>query len=115
MNKLLATLAAVAMLSGCAAWTTPSTYSNHSTAAGNAIVAQGRAAQYAAMANTSYNCPSCASGQPALDAYGNPRHAAQAMAVPAPPGERFIEAVAQDFLDNLRWAISRKTYEALYD
>ena len=38
----------------------PSTYQNKSTKDGNVVTATGRAAEGAASANTSHNCPTCA-------------------------------------------------------
>ena len=62
MNKAILLLAIGVMLSGCG--TIGSRYENTNTPYGNNVVATGRAAAFAASANTSHNCPSCAvSGQ----------------------------------------------------
>ena len=47
------------LASGCSMFE-PSTYENNSTKDGNAVTATGKAAEGAANANTSHNCPSCA-------------------------------------------------------
>jgi hypothetical protein len=98
------------MLGGCATWTTPSTYSNYSTPTGNIVQAKGQAAQYAAAANTSYNCPSCLGGSSAHNAMSSGR---VVTSLRDSPREEFVEEVARDFYDNLRWAIRRKTNDWL--
>ena len=45
--------------SGCSTFQS-SNYTNYNTPYGNVVKASGRAADNAALANTSYNCPSCA-------------------------------------------------------
>jgi hypothetical protein len=57
MNKLLIVLMTLSIV-GCSTFQ-PSTYENTSTAAGNVVVATGRAADNAASSNTTHNCPSC--------------------------------------------------------
>jgi hypothetical protein len=51
----------VLVVSGCSSFQA-SHYENRSTAAGTVVTATGKAAEVAAAANTSHNCPSCASG-----------------------------------------------------
>ena len=47
------------LVSGCSMFE-PSAYENRSTKDGNVVTATGRAAEGAASANTSHNCPTCA-------------------------------------------------------
>ena len=47
------------LASGCSMFE-PSTYENKSTKDGNVVTATGKAAEGAASANTSHNCPTCA-------------------------------------------------------
>ena len=102
-------------LTSCAAWTTPSTYTNHNTPTGNVVTAQGKAAVNAASANTSHNCPSCGNGNSQAsngngyyDRYGVYHQ------VPESAEEQFIDGVKEDLYNNLRWMISRKTVEVIY-
>ena len=53
---------ALVMLGGCSSFQ-ESHYSNTSTPEGNVVVATGRAADVAAAANTTHNCPSCSQEQ----------------------------------------------------
>jgi hypothetical protein len=58
--RICSTLAFVAfVVSGCSMFE-PSTYENKSTKDGNVVTATGKAAEGAASANTSHNCPTCA-------------------------------------------------------
>ena len=58
--KICSGLTFVALLaSGCSMFE-PSAYENRSTKDGNVVTATGRAAEGAASANTSHNCPTCA-------------------------------------------------------
>ena len=58
--KICSVLTFVALLvSGCSIFE-PSAYENRSTKDGNVVTATGRAAEGAASANTSHNCPTCA-------------------------------------------------------
>ena len=50
---------AVLLLGGCTTFES-STYENRSTKEGTVVTATGRAAEVAAGANTSHNCPTCA-------------------------------------------------------
>lgn len=50
---------AVVSAVGCSSFQ-PSTYTNYNTPYGNVIQATGKSADNAGLANTSYNCPSCA-------------------------------------------------------
>jgi uncharacterized protein (UPF0333 family) len=54
----LLTLVFLIISSGCSSFQT-SNYVNYNTPYGNVIKASGRAADNAAQANNSYNCPSC--------------------------------------------------------
>jgi len=49
-----------------------STYQNRSTGSGNAVIATGRAAEAAASANTSHNCPTCVSNENAKGSVSAP-------------------------------------------
>ena len=55
---MIITVAAL-VVSGCSMFE-PSTYENKSTKDGNVVTATGKAAEGAASANTSHNCPTCA-------------------------------------------------------
>ena len=57
--KVKKLLILVLLLSGCSSLQ-PSTYTNYNTPYGNVIRATGVSANNAGLANTSYNCPSCA-------------------------------------------------------
>jgi len=57
MKKLL--LVSLLLIGGCSSLQ-PSTYTNYNTPYGNVVKATGTAANNSALANTSYNCPSCA-------------------------------------------------------
>ena len=58
--RICSILAFVALVvSGCSMFE-PSTYENKSTKDGNVVTATGKAAEGAASANTSHNCPTCA-------------------------------------------------------
>ena len=115
MTRLILLTVLILSLAGCAAWTTPSTYTNHNTPNGNVVTAQGKAAENAAYSNTSHNCPSCGGGNTQsnnangyYDQYGTYHQA------PPSAEEQFINDVKVDLYNNLRWMISSKTIEALY-
>ena len=57
--------------SGCSTLE-PSTYQNRSTGSGNDVIATGRAAEAAASANTSHNCPTCVSNENAKGSVSAP-------------------------------------------
>ena len=115
MPKLIVIAALLLVLSGCAAWNTPSTYTNHNTPNGNVVTAQGRAAENAASANTSHNCPSCGGGNTQSN-YGGGYYDQYGRYQPAPPNaeEQFVDAVKVDFYDAVRYAITRYTYDLIY-
>jgi hypothetical protein len=104
-------------LTGCAAWTTPSTYSNHNTPNGNVITAQGKAAENAAYSNTSHNCPSCNqgntqsnSGSGYYDQYGRYQQGQP----PPSAEEQFVTDVKYDLYNTMRYTLSRYVNEFLY-
>ena len=114
MSKLIVVAMLLAM-TGCAAWTTPSTYTNHNTPNGNVVTAQGKAAENAAYSNTSHNCPSCTGGN-TQSSNGSGYYDQYGMYHQVPPSaeEQFINGVKVDLYNNLRWMISSKTIDALY-
>ena len=115
MPKLIL-IAALLLLSGCAAWNTPSTYSNHNTPNGNVVTAQGRAAENAASANTSHNCPSCARGN-TQSSYAGGYYDASGRYYPAPrpsAEQQFTDDVKNDFYNTVRAAITSYTYDLIY-
>lgn len=57
--RLLLLLGGIFLASGCTTFES-STYDNKSTKEGTVVTATGRAAEVAAEANTSHNCPTCA-------------------------------------------------------
>ena len=57
--------------SGCSTLES-STYQNRSTGSGNDVIATGRAAEAAASANTSHNCPTCVSNENAKGSVSAP-------------------------------------------
>ncbi len=69
MNKILIVWS-ILSIAGCSSFQ-PSKYENTSTAAGNVVIATGRAADNAASANTTYNCPSCVYSNGNRTQYGN--------------------------------------------
>ena len=114
MSKLFVAALLLA-LTGCAAWTTPSTYTNHNTPTGNVVTAQGKAAVNAASANTSHNCPSCGGGNTqANNGSGYYSQNGTYHQVPVSAEEQFIDDVKVDLYNNLRWMINRKTAELFY-
>ena len=116
MSKLIFVTALLLVLSGCAAWNTPSTYSNHNTPTGNVVIAKGRAAENAASANTSYNCPSCAHGN-TQTSYAGGYYDASGRYHPAPrpsDEEQFVNGVKNDLYTAVRAAITKYTYDLIY-
>ena len=117
MPKLTVIAALLLMLSACAAWNTPSTYSNHNTPTGNVVTAQGRAAENAASANTSHNCPSCARGSTQSNNSGGYYDASgRYHPAPRPTAEtQFVNGVKSDFYTAVRAALTKYTYDLIYD
>ena len=115
MPRFIFIAATLLALSGCAAWNTPSTYSNHNTPNGNVVTAQGRAAENAASANTSYNCPSCAGGTRTGYAGGYYDASGRYHPAPKPSAEQqFVDGVKGDFFTAVRAAITHHTYGLIY-
>lgn len=115
MSKLPIIAALLFTLNGCATWTTPSTYSNHSTPNGNVVTAQGQAASNAAYANTSHNCPSCVAStvngrQGYYDQFGRFHPGVARLS----EEEQLAADIKHDLYDTLRYAISSYTWKALY-
>jgi hypothetical protein len=103
-------------LTGCAAWTTPSTYSNHNTPNGNVITAQGKAAENAAYSNTSHNCPSCNQGNTQSNSGGYYDQYGRYQQGQPPPSaeEQFVTDVKYDLYNTMRYTLSRYVNEFLY-
>jgi len=95
------------LLVGCSTFE-PSTYENRSTKDGNVVTATGKAADVAAGANTSHNCPSCADDQ---ESDALPQDANQAPS----KIEKSTERIADSATDTLTDEVSREINEAIRD
>lgn len=105
MKKIL--VLSLILLSGCSSFQ-PSTYTNYNTPYGNVIRATGTAASNSALANTSYNCPSCAitGGSSGLPSSGYKDYNSDTTA---------MGKITSDAIRSLSFSISDKINESIRD
>ena len=113
MKTLIKTLLIVSVLwlSGCANWTTAPVYSQSQTPTSTQTNAQGSAADYAAMANVTFNCPSCTDAQKQqlmnylLIKYQQDLQASQVL----------DKGARSDLADTVNWRLNRALDQALFE
>lgn len=102
MRSLLL-LGGIFLASGCTTFES-STYENKSTKEGTVVTATGRAAEVAAGANTSHNCPSC--GSEDSGASGSPNSSRT---------QTVADEVVDRAIEDAGWAISRQISQKIYE
>ena len=105
MKNALLMACSLAYLAGCSALES-STYENRSTKDENVVTATGKAAEVAAGANTSHNCPSCTDGSPAAGASSTP-------GAPQSKVEESTDQIVTSATDTLTNEISREVNQSI--
>lgn len=97
-------LGLLVLLAGCQT----STYENRSTKDENVVTATGKAAEVAAGANTSHNCPSCSTDE----ASGETRNPQQA---PPSKAEESVERITDSAIDTFSNNVEQVVNEQIND
>ena len=97
-------VAALTVLTACQT----STYENRSTKDENVVTATGKAAEVAAGANTSHNCPSCADGD-------TPTSGGKDTETPTSKAEQSIDRITDSAIDTATNEASRAVNEVIRD